>query len=147
MPAAGAKDGPLIDVAEAKAAADKPVTFSDLLGKRRRTDKVVIPTINADGEPTEFVIRLQALGGTDYDELLAKHKPTNEQKDKGMIFNPDTFMPALIAACTTTPAMSYSEAAMLYNSEEWSGGEISSWFLACQRVNNGGVDIPFTVSG
>jgi hypothetical protein len=140
---------PLVDVKDAEKAASnghKKTSFKDLLAKRRRTDVVKIPSVDEDGKPTTLEIKIRAIGGVDYDELLSAHKPTNEQKAQGAIFNGPTFIPALISACTTDPKLSYSEAQELYNSDEWSGGEISAWFIACQRVNNGDIDIPFNAS-
>lgn len=146
-------EAPPVDVKDAKAAAESnghakttPTTFKDLLAKKRRTDVVKIPTFDADGQPTELVIKIRAIGGVDYDELMAAHKPTNEQRAENAIFNITTFMPALLSACTTEPRLSYAEAQELYNSDEWSGGELTSWFIACQRICQGGTDIPFSAS-
>lgn len=146
-----AVEAPSVRVEEAAAAAQAkpattPTTFKSLMAKRRRRDVLKIPTWDENGEPTELVIKLQAIGGVEYDDLISHHRPTTQQKNDGAIYNIDTFAPALVSATTIDPALTYQEAMQLWNSDEWSGGELSAWFGACLRINNGGVDLPFSAS-
>lgn len=45
-------------------------------------------------------ITLRGLPRAAYEELMAAHPPTDEQKEDGQVYNPDTFAPALISTCS-----------------------------------------------
>lgn len=46
-----------------------------------------------------IVVDVRALPGVDFTALRDAHRPTDEQAEQGMAWNPDTFPRALVAAC------------------------------------------------
>jgi hypothetical protein len=126
-------------------------TFADLIGKPPRT--MNFPITLSDGENNAVQRRMvyRALPSKVYDDLVAAHPPTPRQlsdaNGSGVSYNLDTFAPALIAACSYEPKLSYEQAEQLYHAPEWSGGEISTLFWNAQRVCNSGLDVPFNERG
>jgi len=118
----------------------KIATFEDLINKPARTREIVLKV----SEDAEVSVKLKALGSKSYDDLLGQHPPTPEQKREGQTYNADTFAPALIAACAVEPALTPTEAKQIWNSAEWSRGEVSELFIACVEVCSRGLDVPFT---
>lgn len=127
----------------AKPPTRRTASFAALRKKKIRTAEVTIPTFDDSDEPVELVLKFRALSTTSYDDLVAGHPPNRVQKERGDQWDINTFAPALIAACSQEPRLSFEEAKELYDSDEWAGGEISSLFFACQRLCNAGVDVPF----
>jgi hypothetical protein len=122
-------------------------TFDDLIKKPPRKSEVIFRMPGDDGEPVELVVVLQAIGSFAYDELVAAHPPTPQQKKEGdNPYNLDTFAPALISACSKEPALSLEQASELYKADNMSPGEMVALFLECLKLCNAGVDVPFTVS-
>ncbi len=124
----------------------RPATLDDLLKKKRRETTVTLPTTDDAGNLIELTLRYRAIGSQEYDDLVAKHKPTPQQKAEGATYNIDTFAPALISAVSLDPALSVQDATALYTSPEWSGGEIGGLFLAALRLCNAGLDVPFSAN-
>jgi hypothetical protein len=124
--------------------ARKIATIEDLLNKPARTKEVVINVPTGKSGNTDFVVTLKAIGSKAYDELLSSHPPTAAQKREGVTYNIDTFAPALISACSVTPALSEEQAKQIWDSGDWSRGELTEFFLACVEVNSKGLDVPFT---
>jgi hypothetical protein len=122
----------------------RKATFADLQSKPKRTREVVLKVPDEDGEIIEFVVTLKAVGSKAYDDLMANHPPTPDQKKDGAQYNPDTFGPALIAACSFEPYLTPKEASELWNSEDWSRGEVMELFIAAVEVCSKGLDVPFT---
>jgi hypothetical protein len=123
--------------------ARKVATLEDLLNKPARTKELIINVPSGKGT-TDFVVTLKAIGSKAYDDLLAAHPPTNDQRKDGQTYNADTFAPALIAACSVTPALTAEQATQIWESDEWSRGELTQLFLGCVEVNSKGLDVPFT---
>lgn len=121
------------------AAEEEFASFDDLWNKPPRTDTVTIKS--PDGK--QLKIQLQAMGSTEYDELVAKHPPKKDQRERGQFFDPDTFAPALLSRCSMKPKLTLDQTTKLYQAKAWSPGELGAWFLACQRLCNAGLDIPF----
>lgn len=124
----------------------RTATFNDLLHKPARSRELVLRVPNEDGDVIDLVVSLRAIGAKDYDDLIAKHPPTSEQKKEGGSYNVDTFAPALISACSHDPKLTPNEAAEIWNSPDWSRGEIMELFLASVEVCSKGLDVPFTES-
>lgn len=122
-------------------------TLEDLLNKPARTRDLIIRVPAEKGGAHELTLKLKAVGSQAYDDLLAAHPPTAEQKREGNTYNADTFAPALIAACCVEPAMSEKDAVTLWTSSEWSRGEVTELFVACVEVCSKGLDVPFTAAG
>jgi hypothetical protein len=117
----------------------RQATFADLISKPSR--KKVIALQMPDGE---MQIQVQAISSKEYDDLLAAHPPTKTQKADGSAYNTDTFPPALLAKSLCEPKITDEEATEIWNSEQWSRGELSELFYGCVEVNAKGLDVPFT---
>lgn len=124
----------------------RAATFKDLLSKPARTKEVKLSVPDADGTMVEFVVTLRAIGSKAYDVLVGMHPPTTEQKKEGAVYNPDTFGPALISACAISPRMTPNEAKELWDSDEWSRGEVMEIFASSVEVCSRGLDVPFTAA-
>lgn len=124
----------------------RPATLKDLLHKPARTKEVVLKVPDAGGTVIEYVVTLRAIGSKTYDVLVGMHPPTVEQKKEGATYNPDSFGPSLIAACAVSPQMTPNEAKDLWESEEWSRGEVMELFVAAVEVCSRGLDVPFTAT-
>jgi hypothetical protein len=125
----------------AKSKKAKRVTVSQLLGKSPRTREVEIP-LGGDTLSWKF----QAIPANELDALQAKHPPTKEQRARNLGFNPNTFAPELVAACSIDPQLSKEEARDIWNSEQWSTGELNFIFDVCTSVCMEGFNVPFTES-
>lgn len=122
--------------------ASKKATLDLLRGKRRRTKTI---PLEINGEKVEMTFA--ALSSHDLDALQGKHTPTAEQRARGLVFNPDTFAPSLVAACMIDPEMTEAEAKEIWASGAWSTGELNFLFETCSQLCMEGLDIPFSVSG
>src|SRR4051812_44930679 len=132
----------------------RTATLADLKGKRARKGKAVLAMLDEDDELIELEIRLVALSHKDYDELQAQFPPTRKQRDRAFeagqsppSFDMDAFAPELIAACAVEPKISVDDMKEMWGSGQWSGGELISLFMECQRICQSGLDIPFNVAG
>ena len=142
-PAASEADIKAVD-AIVKAARRRPATFADLMNKKRRQEDVVINTIDDDGYDVELVLRYQALGAKQFDDLIAKYPPNAKQKLDGMAYNPDTFGPALVAAVCLDPQLSVEQAQALIESQGWSTGEANTLTGEAMRICQVSAGVPFT---
>lgn len=124
----------------------KFATIDQLLKKPTRVKTITLTIPGDDGEPTKVSVKLKAIGSSAYDGLIAAYPPTTKQKKDGATYNPDTFAPALVAACLVEPTMDPEDAQALWESDEWSRGELTELFLAAVQINQAGLDIPFTDS-
>lgn len=89
-------------------------------------------------EDEDGVVR-KLRGRQAYERLLENHPPTAEQNEKAKEdhkadapYNPDTFAPALIAACCEDPAMTAEEADDLIS--EWTLPEVMMIFSAAMEI-------------
>lgn len=90
------------------------------------------------------VFRFMGLSARAYSDLLAQHKPTEQQKRDGADLNWETFPLALIAACAVDPKMSPEQAERLNDAvtnRQWD--DLFNAALACNRQ---AVDVPFSLS-
>lgn len=124
----------------------RPATLDDLLTKPARTHVMSI-SIPKDGTEVELTLALTALSAKAYDDLLAAHPPTKEQKAEGEGYNPDTFAPAVIAAVVTEPKLTVEQATEIWTGETWNRGELRDLFLGCVNLCSKGLDVPFTSLG
>jgi hypothetical protein len=102
---------------------------------------------DGNGGSNEVTLKYQAIGMRAYDRLVAKHPPKPEQRAEGASFDIDSFAPALIAACSVEPELTTTEAKQIWESEDWSRGDVMVLFRNAVELNNRGLDIPFSVSG
>ncbi|MFE4915801.1 hypothetical protein ACFRCX_30315 [Streptomyces sp. NPDC056652] len=80
-----------------------------------------------------IVLRFQALESSFYQELLAAHKPTEEQAEEGYDFNRDTLIPVLLAE-SSLDGMTVENATFFLNT--WSSAEaqaLANTVLGVQR--------------
>ncbi|MFC1415429.1 hypothetical protein [Streptacidiphilus cavernicola] len=79
-----------------------------------------------------ITLTLRALPRPVWEELLTEHGPSEEQADKGMEYNPESFPAALISA-TSVDGMSQTEAQELLDT--WADAEAKSLFTAALLLN------------
>lgn len=126
---------------------DAPVATADLLLHKRPVEKwVTITLANGEGDPTEFRVKMRAIGTQEYDRMVTKHPPSARDKKDGLTYNINAFAPELIAACMVEPALSPDEAEELWKSPDWNRGEHMQLFLSAVEVNNRGLELPPTSS-
>ena len=123
---------------------DKRATLDLLKSKKRSVDEFIIYITDGDGEKVEVTLKYQAIGAVEYDKMVAKHPPKSEQRLDGASFNIDTFAPALIARSSVDPEMTEKDAQEIWNSPDWSRGDLMVLFRHAVELNNRGLDIPFT---
>jgi hypothetical protein len=144
----GAKSGGVTQTARAKqSAASKRATIDQLKSKPRSTTEFTLYLSNGNGTQDEVTMKYQSIGMREYDKLVGKHPPTPEQRVEGSSFNIDTFAPALIAASCVEPEMTASDAKDIWDSPDWSRGDLMVLFRNAVDLNNRGLDIPFSASG
>jgi hypothetical protein len=124
----------------------RPATLDHLKKKQRAQETFSIFITDEDGDSSELTLTFRAIGGVEYDKLVSKHPPTNEQRVEGGIFNVDTFGPALLSRVSIEPEMSEKDALEIWNSAEWSRGDLMVLFRKAVDVNNRGMDIPFNAT-
>lgn len=122
-------------------------TVDELFAKPRRKHTFPVTVANEDGEPVSRMITFQALSAPEYDKLVEQHPPTQKQREDQAILNIDTFGPALVAAVSFDPELTYEQAEALYRDPKWSGGEWSTLYYSAQRVCNAGLDVSFSERG
>lgn len=124
----------------------KAATLDLLKGKSRAKETFTIYISNEDG-PQEVELTFQAIGAKEYDKLVSKHPPKAEQRVEGASFDIDSFAPALIAKVSVEPEMTEKDAKEIWDSPEWSRGDLMVLFRRAVELNNRGVDIPFNENG
>lgn len=144
MPNAAAKS---TESRQKQSQAAKRATLDMLKNKPRSTTDFSLFLSDGNGGSNEVTLKYQAIGMRAYDQLVSKHPPKPEQRAEGNSFNMDTFAPALIAACSLEPEISLSEAQEIWNSEDWSRGDVMVLFRNAVELNNRGLDVPFSENG
>jgi hypothetical protein len=87
----------------------------------------------------EFVF--QEVGRREWTDLLAEHPPSKEQRDLGLDHNPDTFLPAGIAAsCVKPVGVTVEGIAKL--ADKLGAGRYDLLWGACLAANRGDSRIP-----
>jgi hypothetical protein len=125
---------------------DKRATLDQLINKPRSTTEFTLYLSDGEGGINEVTLKYQAIGMRAYDRLVSKHPPKAEQRAEGSSFDIDTFAPALIAACSVDPEITPTQAKQLWESEDWSRGDVMVLFRNAVELNNRGLDIPFNES-
>lgn len=140
-------EGKKVEARQKQSEESKRATFSQLLAKPRASSEFSIFIRDDSGEPVEVSMKYRAIGAKEYDSLVAKHPPKTEQRAEGASFDIDTFAPALISKVCVEPEMTYEEAKQLWDSPDWSRGDLMVLFRNAVELNNRGIDVPFSVSG
>lgn len=125
----------------------KRATLDLLKSKSRATQEFTLYVLDDEGQKQEVSLKFQAIGMREYDKLVSKHPPNAEQRVDGSPFNIDSFAPALIAACSVDPEISLKDATEIWNSPDWSRGDVMVLFRNAVDLNNRGLDIPFNENG
>jgi hypothetical protein len=96
-------------------------------------------------EAAEVPFEFEALAPHAYAELMLEHMPEGEQVMTGMRWNPETFTPALIAACSVEPmtAEEFDELCHPVLDEDGNviappaltAGEVALFFGSCVQLN------------
>ena len=136
-----------VEARQKQSEASKRATLDMLKNKPRSTTEFSLYLSDGNGGTNEVTLKYQAIGMRAYDKLVAKHPPKPDQRAEGNSFDIDTFAPALIAACSVEPEISPAEAKNIWDSEDWSRGDVMVLFRNAVELNNRGLDIPFSVSG
>lgn len=122
---------------------DKRATLDQLINKPRSTTEFSLYLSDGNGGSSEVTLKFQAIGMRSYDRLVSKHPPKAEQRAEGSSFDIDSFAPALISACAVDPEITPTQAKQLWESEDWSRGDVMVLFRQAVELNNRGLDIPF----
>lgn len=144
MPSTAAKT---VESRQKQSQASKRATMDQLVNKPRSVTEFSLFLSDGNGGTNEVTLKYQAIGMRAYDRLVAKHPPKPEQRAEGASFDIDTFAPALIASCSVEPEITPAEAKSIWESEDWSRGDVMVLFRNAVELNNRGLDIPFSVSG
>lgn len=105
-----------------------------------------ILTLKADAAASEVEFRFRSLGRRAYTDLLRAHPPTAQQKaDAGdgvtVLWNVDTYPPALLHACCVTPA----DTTLPWWQDlwdTWGVGQAERLWKACLAANAGVAEVP-----
>ena len=92
-----------------------------------------MPAARAEVDGCYEQIVLRAMPPADYERLIAAHPPTDEQRGKGEIWDPDSFRPALLAACADGDMTEQDWVAFL--AEHVSAAERQGLYVAALAVN------------
>lgn len=108
-----------------------------------RIQKQIDKLVEQSGDTLE-VFTFKSIGRFSYDELVAEHPPSKDQKKDGSDFNPDTFPPALVSASCVEPEISIEDAVKIFASPEWNGAELRKLFFAALDANTETGEIPLS---
>jgi hypothetical protein len=87
----------------------QPGSLADADPREKLAKQVAAARKKVRGAETEF--RFRALGDKEWSDLLAAHP----SQDKAQMWDPETFGPALIAACAVDPVMSAAQVRELFD--------------------------------
>ena len=141
MPTSAAKT---TEARQKQSESDKRATLDQLVNKPRSVTEFSLYLSDGNGGSNEVTLKYQAIGMRAYDRLVAKHPPKPDQRAEGSSFDIDSFAPALIAACSVDPEISPAEAKKIWDSDDWSRGDVMVLFRNAVELNNRGLDIPFS---
>lgn len=141
------KEAEAVEARQKQSESSKANNMDLLRGKRRARETFSIYVTDDEGGQHEVKMTYQSIGAREYDKLVSKHPPKPEQRVEGAQFDLDTFAPALIARCCVDPEMSEQEAKEIWDSPDWSRGELMILFRHAVELNNRGIDIPFNENG
>ena len=142
MPNTAAKT---VEAQQKQSQASKRATLDQLVGKAPSTTEFSIYFSDGNGGSNELTLKYRAIGMRAYDKLVSEHPP-RALSGRRVLLNLDTFAPALIAACSVEPEITPGEARAIWDSPDWSRGDVMVLFRHAVDVNNRGLDVPFTES-
>lgn len=122
----------------------KRATFEKMASKRRAEREVSV-VLNEGEDAVSFLFR--AIGITEYDRLVTDHPPTKDQLAQGSAYNINKFGPALLHMVVVEPSLSVEQWREIWNSPDWSGGEISGLFSTAMELCSRGLNLAPTAAG
>jgi hypothetical protein len=125
-------------------AESRRATF-EAMASKRRAEREVSVVLNEGDEPVSFLFR--AISAPQYDRLVTANPPTKDQLADGAAYNINTFGPALLAKVIAEPAMTVEQWKEIWNSDDWSGGEISGLFSTSMELCSRGLNLAPTAAG
>lgn len=135
-----------VEARQKQSEASKAATLDILKGKKRAKETFTLFLHDDDGKQVELELTFQAIGAREYDKMVAKHPPKADQRIEGSSFDLDSFGPALIARCSVNPEMTEEDAKEIWESPDWSRGDLMVLFRHAVDLNNRGIDIPFNAN-
>lgn len=127
------------------------VLFAELAAARHASDastpqgQARVAAAQAACDPYCEVLLVAPIPPDEYDALVSEHPPSEPQREQGHLWNPDTFWPALLAACIGQGAV---DPMTEKDWAEWgripgaaASGEISLLFQTCLDVNDRSPDM------
>lgn len=136
----------LADYEAAKNAADTAQRAADLsndaaVHARAREAVATARRLAEQVEATRQTFVFEGIGRRQFNELLESAPP----KEEDIEFDPDIFIPALLAAGCVEPGLTLEQAQRIY--DEWTDAEVTALFLAAFGANRTARDIPFINAG
>jgi hypothetical protein len=107
--------------------------------------KAAYQKAEAKAERSSAVFKFRSIGRKHYDQLVRENPPTDAQKKEvaeagedpdQLPWNPETFIPQLVAASMIEPKLVHEEIMEMWDSENWSAIELGVLFEAALRANN-----------
>lgn len=91
------------------------------------------------GEEMVEVFTVRGIPRPAYEALLRDNQPTPQQREdpetKGLPYNPDTFVPALVYACLISPELSEADVTEMFSPEsEWNTADLTAIFQAALKA-------------
>jgi len=106
-----------------------------------------IEELTEQARDTVVEFKFGSIGRAAFEKLMRAHKPDQEDKKEGSVFNTKTFPPILVAATSIEPEINEEQAKQMFNSPEWNQGELLKLFTAAMLANSESPDIPLSNSG
>jgi hypothetical protein len=118
-------------------------TLAKLLSKKPQEKEVKVLLPVGDGKTEESSLLFRSIGAKEWDSLVGKHPPTNDQRADGQPFNTNTFGPALLARVCIEPEITESDWKEIWDSPDWNRGEVATLYGEAVNLCTVGIDIPF----
>lgn len=103
------------------------------VARKLRQARAALEAAQAAAAAETVTLHFRQLRRTDYQDLVEAHEPTEEQREKGRIWNDDTFPPALVSASLVDPVLDVEQVTQLL--EEWNVAEGGLLFSTALQVN------------
>lgn len=91
-------------------------------------------------EPFLHHFEVQVIPPSQYEAIIAACPPTDEQREKRYAYNPETFRPALLAACVAGE-LTEDDWLEMESSGELTPGELNTLFSTAFRLNERAPDV------
>lgn len=105
-----------------------------------------IRALEEEARESEVTFSFEGLGRGDYARLISQHKATPEQETElaqELMWNPETFPPALMAASCLEPAELRGNVAEFTEiNDTWSVGQVTRLWACCLNANSLVADSP-----